>query len=79
MGLAEVISAIALVVACWALKLQRNEIIKNGRISALSHTSNLLQQKIDFHSKIIDALKKQGKDFKGHSQRVNDELRPLRL
>lgn len=75
------VGAIALFVAARAFTLQKQEIVKNGRINALVHSSNLIQQKIDFHDKIIDNMKNQKKphaEWKGHTHRINDQFRPLK-
>ena len=75
------LGTIALLIAARAFTLQKYEIIKNGRISALVHSSNLIQQKIEFHGKIIDDMKEQGKshiEWKGHTHRINDQFRPLK-
>ena len=68
----------AIIIAIRALVMQRFEIIKNGRRSALIHASNLIQQKIEYHNKIIGDCKSAGGDFKGHAHRINSELRPLK-
>ena len=76
-----IVGAIALIVAARAFTLQKYEIIKNGRISALVHSSNLIQQKIEYHNKIIDDMKSQGKSYQewgGHAGRINDDFRPLK-
>lgn len=81
------LTLIAVVIACWALNLQRREIIKNGKINSLIHMSSLIQDRIDFHRRIIDDIKhynetigdeKKQKVFGGHSHKVNKELRPLK-
>ncbi|OUR73024.1 hypothetical protein A9Q78_05300 [Methylophaga sp. 41_12_T18] len=76
-----IVGAIALLVAARAFTLQKYEIRKNGRISALVHSSNLIQQKIEYHGKIIDDMKVKGKshqEWKGHTHRINDQFRPLK-
>ncbi|PHS26357.1 MAG: hypothetical protein COA83_03100 [Methylophaga sp.] len=75
-----IVGIIALAIAIWALNLQRREIIKNGRINALIHASQMIQDKIDFHSKIIDDIEKNktNKSSGGHKSRINKELRPLK-
>ncbi len=79
MGLAEVlISFVALMIAVWALMLQRKQIIKNSKINALVHMSSLLNQKIEFHSKIIADLKLKKENWKGHAEKINNDLRPLK-
>jgi len=82
MGFIEVlIAALALIVAVWALNLQRQEIRKSGKVNALIHSAHLIQEKIDYHSKIINDMKSQGKayeDWEGHAHRINKELRPLK-
>jgi hypothetical protein len=68
----------ALLIALRALNLQRKEIIKNGKITALIHASQLIQEKIDYHNRIIDdnKTKKEWKD--GHKNKINHKLRPLK-
>ena len=79
MGLAEVIVGVfALIVAATALWLQRAEIARNSRITALVHMSSLLNQRIEFHAKIIDDHKVSGKSWRGHADRINRDLRPLK-
>jgi uncharacterized radical SAM superfamily protein len=73
-----IVGVFAAVIALRALKLQRNETIKNGRMSALIHSSNLIQQRIDYYDQIIENVEKNGNSTKGHKTRVNDELRPLK-
>jgi len=76
-----VIGVVALIIAVWALNLQRKEIIKNGKISSLIHSASLIQEKIDYHHKIISDMKSAGKDYEewqGHAARINKELRPLK-
>ncbi len=75
------IGVIALAIAIWALNLQKKEIIKNGKISSLIHSASLIQEKIDYHSKIIDDMKSKGKpqkDWGGHATKINNNLRPLK-
>ncbi|GAB3089700.1 hypothetical protein [Lysobacter terrae] len=71
------IAVIALAVALWQLKLQRDEATINSRIGALIHVADLLMRRIDDHERIIDALKAKRKDWQGHATYVNNELRPL--
>ena len=73
-----IVGVIGLAIAIWTLNLQRKEIIKNGKLTALIHSSSIIQEKIDFHSKIIADLKVQGKPYSGHASRINEELRPLK-
>jgi len=76
-----VIGSIALAIAIWALNLQKKEIIKNGKISSLIHSASLIQEKIDYHTKIIDDMKSEGKtkkDWGGHAAKINNNLRPLK-
>jgi uncharacterized radical SAM superfamily protein len=47
-------------------------------MSALIHSSNLIQQRIDYYSQIIENVEKNGGSTNGHKGRVNDELRPLK-
>jgi len=74
-------AVVGLLIALWALRLQRREIAKNGKISALIHASKMLQEKIDYHSKIMGDIED---DFdkraiwRGHANRINEELRPLK-
>lgn len=51
------VTAVGLGVAIWALKLQRDEIIKNSHINALIYTSQLLQEKLEYRSNIIGSKK----------------------
>ncbi len=79
MGLAEVIIGfIGVLIAVWALTLQRKQIIKNSKINSLVHLSSLLSQRIEFHSKIIDNLDAKKENWKGHAEKINNELRPLK-
>ena len=76
-----VIGAVALAIAIWALNLQKKEIIKNGKISSLIHSASLIQERIDYHTKIIDDMKTEGKtkkDWGGHATKINNNLRPLK-
>jgi hypothetical protein len=68
----------ALLVALWALNLQRKEIIKNGKINALIHASALLQERIDYHMKIADDSQTSKEWKERHQQKVNHKLRPLK-
>ena len=75
------VAVIALLIAAWALNLQRREIIKSGKVVALVHSAEMIQRKIDYHTRIIDDMKTQGKTFEeweGHAHRINKELRPLK-
>ena len=75
-----IVGLIALVIAIWALNLQRSEIIKNGKINSLIYTASMLQQRIDYHSRIINDMKGEGKQYdewSGHALKINNELRPL--
>ncbi|MBY4678570.1 hypothetical protein [Marinobacterium arenosum] len=71
------VGAIALLIAIWQLKLQRQEIIRNGKISTLVHMATIIKDKIDHHEKIIENQKSNFGKWKGHADRVNNELRPL--
>ena len=71
------VAIVALAVALWQLKLQRNEIRLNSRLNALIHIAGLLREKIEHHEQIIDSLKSRRSDWSGHANRVNGELRPL--
>jgi len=76
-----IIGLTALFVALRALNMQRYEIERNGRIAALVHASEMLQDKIDYHNKIITDMKLQGKkyeEWEGHAARINKEFRPLK-
>lgn len=76
-----IVGVAALAIAMRALFLQRKEIIKNGQINSLIHTASLLQEKIDYHSRIINDMKSAGKkydEWDGHAARINNELRPLK-
>ena len=71
------VALIALAIALWQLKLQRDEIRRNSRLNALIHIAGLLREKIEHHEQIIDSLKSRRSDWSGHANRVNTELRPL--
>lgn len=76
-----VVGVIALLIAIWALNLQRRAIIRNGKVNALIHSASMIQGKIDYHSRIIDdmkANKKNYEEWEGHAHRINKELRPLK-
>lgn len=73
-----IIGTTALIIAVWALHLQRKEIIKNGRINALIRVAQMIQEKINYHDNIIEDMKKQGRKYDGHAHRINNELRPLK-
>jgi len=68
----------ALVIALWTLNLQRKEIIKNGKINALIHASQLIQEKIDYHNRIFDSPKTNKEWKEGHKNKINHKLRPLK-
>ena len=65
-------------IALWQLNLQTREIIKNGTINSLIHISSMLQAKSDYHDKIINDKRQRNEKWKGHADKVNDELRPLK-
>ncbi len=71
------VAVVALVVALWQLKLQRDETRLNSRLNALIHIAGLIREKIEHHEQIIDSLKSRRSDWSGHATRVNTELRPL--
>ena len=71
------IAVVALCIAIWQLKLQRDEIRLNSRLNALIHIAGLMREKIEHHETIIDNLKSRRSDWSGHATRVNCELRPL--
>ena len=71
------VAMVALAVALWQLKLQRDEVRRNSRLNALIHIAGLLREKIEHHEQIIDSLKSRRSDWSGHANRVNAELRPL--
>ena len=73
-----IIGLAAFFVALRAFNLQREEIIKNGRISALMHTSNLLQERIDYHMKLADAENTSDGWKVYHKNKLNHKLRPLK-
>lgn len=73
----EFLGLIAIVVAVWQLKLQREEIRRNGKVTALIHMASSIKDKIDHHEKIIQSQKDKKDKWKGHADRVNLELRPL--
>lgn len=72
------VGVVGLMIALWQLNLQKREIIKNGKINSLIHISSMLQRKIDFYDKIIDDKKHLNEKWKGHADKVNAELRPLK-
>lgn len=72
-----VIALIALAVAGWQLKLQRDEVRANSQITSLIHVAELLTRKIEYHERIIEDMKAKRQDWKGHAARVNRELLPL--
>lgn len=71
------VAVVALCIAVWQLKLQRDEIRLNSRLNALIHIAGLMREKIEHHETIIDNLKSRRSDWSGHAARVNCELRPL--
>ena len=71
------IAAIALGIAAWQLKLQKDEIKLNGTVSSLIHIASLLKDKMEFHEKMIEIQKQAKQDWTGHAYRVNDELKPM--
>lgn len=70
------VAIVALAIAIWQLRLQRNEIRVNGKISSLIHVATMLKDKIEHHEKIIQDKKETDEDWTGHAKRVNQELRP---
>lgn len=73
-----IVGIIAVAIAIWQLNLQRKEIRRNGQINSLIHVANMIQQKIEFHEKIIqDLKKKKDASWRGHETKVNKEFRPL--
>lgn len=68
----------AFIVALWTLNLQRKEIIKNGKISALIHASQLIQERIDYSNRIVDNKNTENKWREGHKNKINNKLRPLK-
>lgn len=71
------VAVVALCIAIWQLKLQRDEIRLNSRLNALIHVAGLMREKIEHHEAIIENLKSRRSDWSGHAARVNGELRPL--
>lgn len=71
------IGALALGVAGWQLYLQKKEQIRNSRINSLIYISNMLESRIKTYSDIIEEMKKDGKNYKGHTKRLHEELKPL--
>ena len=77
-----ILAVVAIGIAYRALHLQKNEIKKNGQITALAHLSDLMAVCISFLSKIIDDKKAQGaaySEWSGLQKAVNQELQPLKL
>tara|TARA_B110000483_G_scaffold216906_1_gene268861 strand:+ start:288 stop:629 length:342 start_codon:yes stop_codon:yes gene_type:complete len=72
------VGVVGLMIALWQLNLQKREIIKNGKINSLIHISSMLQAKSDYHDKIINDKRQRNEKWKGHADKVNDELRPLK-
>ena len=72
------VGVVGLMIALWQLNLQKCEIIKNGKINSLIHISSMLQAKSDYHDKIINDKRQRNEKWKGHADKVNDELRPLK-
>ena len=72
------VGVVGLMTALWQLNLQKREIIKNGKINSLIHISSMLQAKSDYHDKIINDKRQRNEKWKGHADKVNDELRPLK-
>jgi hypothetical protein len=75
MGL--IVGVVAVVIAIWQLKLQKDEVIRNGKVSTLIHMATIIKGKIEHHEKIIEGQKDKKEKWKGHADRVNNELRPL--
>ncbi len=71
------VAVIALGIALWQLKLQREETRLNSRINSLIHIASLLKAKIEHYEQIIEGQKAKQADWAGHAYRVNNELRPL--
>ena len=74
-----IIAIVALCIAFWQLRLQKNEIHLNGRINSLIHIATMIKDKITYHEQIIQSLKNDKKGYSGHASRVNNELRPMLL
>ena len=72
------VGVVGLMIALWQLNLQKREIIKNGKINSLIHISSMVQAKSDYHDKIINDKRQRNEKWKGHADKVNDELRPLK-
>ena len=72
------VGVVGLMIALWQLNLQKREIIKNGKINSLIHISSMLQAKSDYHDKITNDKRQRNEKWKGHADKVNDELRPLK-
>lgn len=53
----------ALVIAWWQLSLQRKELKRNGKITALVNMSTMIRDQISFYSKIINDLQAQKKPW----------------
>lgn len=68
----------ALIIAMWAFNLQRREIIKNTKMNALIHASQLIQERIDYRGKLIDAPNTRTDMRYKHIAVINKELRPLK-
>ena len=67
----------ALIIAIWQLFLQRKEQIRNSRINSLIYISSLLEKRIALYASIIEEKKRKKENFKGHSNRIHNDLNPL--
>lgn len=72
-----ILACIALAIAIWQLKLQRDEIRRNAQINSLMHIAGMLKDKIDHHERIIADMKVRREEWKWHAAKVNGELRPM--
>lgn len=61
-----------------ALIHQIKETRKNGEINSYTYIASVLQEKIDFHDAIIKEKKSMRLPWKGHADRVNIVLRPMK-
>lgn len=71
------LAIIALGIASWQLKLQRDEVRRTGQINSYIHIASMIKEKIEHHEKIIQDFKTKKKDWTGHAYQINNKLKPL--
>ncbi|MFM1800956.1 MAG: hypothetical protein RJA81_308, partial [Planctomycetota bacterium] len=72
------IALVALGVAIWQLKLQRDEIRTESRINSLLHVDQLLSNRISFLEKIIEDKKQWNQPWVHLAHTINTYLKPVR-